>query len=123
MGLAHGIRIRPGGISSRFGVSAASLPGVAAIARRSPRVEGLGVSFFVRSGDLRGRSWADVAHGVVLEAAKLEEDAGKPVIAFDVGGGCSPGEFDERWVSDFRDAFAAARECLRYLEYSYIEPG
>jgi diaminopimelate decarboxylase len=123
MGLAHGIRIRPAGISSRFGVAGASLSDVAAIARRSPRVEALGVSFFVRSGDLQGRSWADVAHGVILEAAKLEEDAGKPVMAFDVGGGCSPGEFDERWASDFRDTFAAARERLRYLEHSYIEPG
>jgi diaminopimelate decarboxylase len=123
MGMAHGIRIRPAGISSRFGVPAAGLRGIAGIARKSPRVAALGVSFFVRSQDLRGRPWADVARGVVLEAAKLEEDAAKPVIVFDAGGGCSPAEFDERWATEFRETFATAQERLRFVERSYIEPG
>jgi diaminopimelate decarboxylase len=123
MEVAHGIRLRPSGVSSRFGVEVDAIDEVATMARRSAAVTNLGVSFFIRSQDAGRHAWLGIAREVVADAVLLERLAGKPVTILNLGGGCSPAEFDERWTSVYPPVLDFARDQLRFIERIYIEPG
>lgn len=123
MELAHGIRVKPTGISSRFGVGIDAIPDIALVAHRSPGIVALGVSFFIRSQDAGRRAWLAIAREIIEDAVLLERLSGKPVTVLDVGGGCCPAEFDDRWSSVFPELLTFAPDRLRWLERVYIEPG
>ncbi len=98
----HGVRLRPSMIGSRFGVPVddddALVPAVRAIPPDVP----IGVSFHARHEDFHGASWRDVAGDVLDRAVALERAAERRVVAFDVGGGWTTGEFDANFEPDMR---------------------
>lgn len=120
---AHGLRIRPPEVRSRFGVPATELDREIDVIGNAAPIAALAVSFFVRSEDLDGKPWSDVALDVVQYAARLERTTGKPVLAIDLGGGCSPREFQERVETDFPLVIAEATSGLPNLSAIFIEPG
>jgi diaminopimelate decarboxylase len=118
-----GVRIRPDGISSRFGVPRDRFEELASAVRTSGRAQ-CAVSFHVRPQDFGERSWRDVAGSAIEAAAWLERATGCEVIVFDVGGGKTPAEFDAAVLAgDFEWATARATAALRNLRMLVAEPG
>jgi len=89
-----GVRLRPEGIPSHFGLPRNRLSAAATAIRASGR-ERFGVAFHVRPQDYGGRSFVEIVEDVLAMARDLEKAAGVPLTVFDVGGGKRPAEFDE----------------------------
>jgi diaminopimelate decarboxylase len=119
----HGVRLRPSMLDSRFGITvddgAALHAAVAAVSADTP----IGVSFHARREDFRGAGWRDVAADVLERAVALELRTGRRVVAFDVGGGWTPEEFDATFAADIgwlvARVVAALPSCTRLI----VEPG
>jgi diaminopimelate decarboxylase len=119
----QGVRLRPSMISSRFGVPVDEERDLGDAVGATPPDTPLGISFHARHEDFKGASWRDVAGDVVQRAVALERRTGRSVVAFDVGGGWTPEEFDASFQPDMRwlvdrifDALPACAELL-------FEPG
>jgi diaminopimelate decarboxylase len=119
----HGVRLRPSMIGSRFGVPVDDDEALLAAVATSPPGTPVGVSFHARHGDFHGASWRDVAGDVLDRAIAIERRTGRPVVAFDVGGGWTPEEFNASFQPDMRwlvDRIAAVLpNCTAVL----FEPG
>ncbi len=119
----HGIRLRPSMIGSRFGVpvddEAALIAAIAACPPQTP----LGISFHARHGDFHGASWRDVAGDVLERAIAIERRTGRHVVAFDVGGGWTPEEFDASFEPDMRWMVDRIAESLPFCTALLFEPG
>lgn len=120
-GRVNGARLRPSMIESRFGIALEDDVALAAIARRGSGP--LAVSFHVRREDFRGASWRDVASDVVERAVALQARAGRPVVAFDVGGGWTTNEFDDLFVTDTRWLAGRLERALPACREILAEPG
>lgn len=119
----HGVRLCPAMIGSRFGVPLEDDPSLHAAARALPAGAPLAVSFHARRGDFKGASWRDVAGDVLARAALLERESGRPVVAFDVGGGWTPAEFEADFVSDAGWAMDRIAALLPRCARLIAEPG
>src|SRR5581483_5364135 len=118
----QGVRLRPSLLRSRFGVPVEDDAALAAAASRAP-VRAIAISFHARRGDFAGASWNDVANDVLRRAVTLQRETGRTVVAFDVGGGWTPGEFDSafaRETATFAERLAADLPACRTL---VVEPG
>jgi diaminopimelate decarboxylase len=98
----HGVRLRPSMIASRFGVPVDDDAALIAAVRATPAGTPLGVSFHARREDFKGASWRDVAGDVLDRAIALEHATGRRIVAFDVGGGWTPEDFDAHFEPDMR---------------------
>jgi diaminopimelate decarboxylase len=98
----NGVRLRPSMIASRFGVPVDEDPELLEAAAATPPGTRLGVSFHVRREDYKGATWRDLAADVLQRAVALQAHAGRPVVAFDVGGGWTPEQFDADFQTDMR---------------------
>lgn len=117
-----GVRIRPPGIDSRFGVPAARLDEVARLAREAcPK--SFALSFHVRPQDYGGRTWSELAHAVIAAAVHLTETMGTPIVAFDGGGGWTPDAFDALLDVELPNVARAIGERLPSVRELIIEPG
>lgn len=119
----HGVRLRPARIGSRFGVPAGDEAALRAAIAALHDDRPLAVSFHVRPGDYHGATWRDVAGDVLRRALALERDTGRPVVAFDVGGGLTPAEFDARFGDDAAWLVARLRAELPRCAVLIAEPG
>ncbi len=118
-----GIRIRPDGIESRFGLTRADAQQAAAIVARSGR-DVAAVSFHVRPQDYGGRNWREIALEGLRAAQLFQATSGAAIIAFDVGGGKTPAEFDQAVrEGDFVWLRRTARALLPALQVLFAEPG
>ena len=88
-----GVRLRPPGIASHFGIVQERLSDLAREVRGSGRRE-IGVSFHVRPEDYGGYVFRTLVQAVVERAQELERYSGAQIIVFDAGGGKRPDEFD-----------------------------
>ncbi|HEX3550775.1 MAG TPA: hypothetical protein VHT53_10385 [Candidatus Elarobacter sp.] len=100
--LVGGARLRPSMLDSRFGVPVDDDDALAAAVARTPPAAPFAVSFHARRGDFHGASWRDVAADVLERAIALQSRTGRPIVAFDVGGGWTPEEFDAEFERDVR---------------------
>lgn len=118
-----GIRIRPPGISSRFGVPSGRLHELLQVMRESGRRE-TAVSFQVRSEDYGENTFRGIAAAVLEIASQIESRTGMHVVGFDTGGGRSAIEFDASAAAgdyDFIHDAVCAR--LPHVREIIIEPG
>jgi diaminopimelate decarboxylase len=120
---AHGVRLRPRGVASRFGVDAEEERRLVRAIERSPHIDALACSFFTRSEDIAHRTFVDVAREIADRAADLERATGKPVVLFDIGGGCSPAEFNQRLRRDLPRVADIVVRTLPNVGQVVIEPG
>jgi len=118
-----GVRLRPQGIASRFGVPQEDFDDLLACATRLQKDLEFGVSFHVRPEDFAGRSWRDIAGNVLHSAAKLERHAGHPVAVLDFGGGWTPEAFRNALVQELPETLSEARRTLPHLREVFLEPG
>lgn len=122
-GSVVGIRIRPPGIESRFGVPVDRLADLGAAMRRSGRAE-TAVSFQVRSEDYGGNTFRGIASAVLDVASQLEAKTAMRVVAFDAGGGRSAAEFDASFAAgDYAFVHDAVQQRLPNVREIFIEPG
>jgi len=119
----HGVRLRPSMIASRFGVPVDDESSLLAAAQASPAGTPLAVSFHARHEDFHGASWRDVAGDVLDRAVALERATGRRVVAFDVGGGWKPDEFDASFEPDMRWLAGRIAAALPSCTALLFEPG
>jgi diaminopimelate decarboxylase len=117
-----GIRLRPSMIQSRFGVPLEDRSMLEGAVRRAA-VKKIACSLHARREDFRGASWVDVCADTIERAAHLERATGSAVVAFDVGGGWQPHEFDQSFASDARLIVERIRQKLQNVRHLIIEPG
>jgi diaminopimelate decarboxylase len=118
-----GARLRPSMIASRFGVPVDEDDALAAVLGVAPRDLPFGVSFHARHEDFKGASWSDVADDVLDRAVALERRTGRRVVAFDVGGGWEPAEFDASFQTGVRRLVDRIVASLPYCTRLFFEPG
>lgn len=119
----HGVRLRPAMIGSRFGVPIEDDPDLRAAICALPDSVPVAVSFHARHEDFKGASWRDVASDVLGRAAAIERQCGRRVVAFDVGGGWTPAQFDASFEPDMRWAVDRIAEALPNCTRLIAEPG
>jgi diaminopimelate decarboxylase len=117
-----GIRLRPSMIRSRFGVPLEDRSMLEGAVRRAA-VKEIACSLHARREDFHGASWVDVCEDTIERAAQLERATGRAVVAFDVGGGWQPHEFDESFASDASLIVDRIRRQLPNVRHFIIEPG
>lgn len=121
-----GLRLRPPGIPSRFGIELGSPETVLRLHRLVaglPTGTSLAIHMHISHALVGCRVWRAFAETLVDEACVLQGVSGHPVTILDLGGGCHPGDFDAElaWVSGpFRDR-ASMR--LPHLQTIILEPG
>jgi diaminopimelate decarboxylase len=118
-----GIRLRPSMIASRFGVPIEDESELRAAVASGSHDLPLAASYHARREDFKGASWRDVADDVLQRAVALELSTGRRIVAFDVGGGWTPEEFDASFESDIAwmvdRVIASLPACTRV----FFEPG
>ncbi|MBV8369276.1 MAG: hypothetical protein JO036_10190 [Candidatus Eremiobacteraeota bacterium] len=119
----HGVRLRPSMIASRFGVPVDDEAQLTALVAAAPPGTALGVSFHARHEDFHGASWRDVAGDVLDRAVALEARTGRHVVAFNVGGGWTPDEFDASFERDVRWLVERIVDLLPDCTKLLFEPG
>lgn len=118
-----GIRVRPPGIESRFGIVESQLDEVADAIRASGR-RTTGVSLHVRPEDFGNRSWRQIIASAIDFAREIEKRTRAKVTAFDVGGGKTPVEFDQSIAAgDFAWLLRETVAALPYAHAIFAEPG
>jgi diaminopimelate decarboxylase len=118
-----GLRLRPGGVHSRFGIAECDWKRAAHAVKQSKR-SCTAISFQVRSEDHPPGGFRRLVDEITQAAAWFERESGAPVVAFDSGAGRSAREFDEseyRHDYDFLDDLIGRR--LPNVRESLIEPG
>ncbi len=73
--------------------------------------------------DFHGASWRDVAGDVLERAAAIERRTGRHVVAFDVGGGWTPEQFDADFAADMRWVVDRIAALLPHCTRLIAEPG
>ncbi len=118
-----GVRVRPPGVSSRFGIDESQLPALCEAIRSSGR-RTLGISLHVRPQDFDGRNWRDIVGLAIDLARQVERRTRARVTAFDVGGGKTPLEFDRAFArGDFAWLLRETALALPYTHAIFAEPG
>lgn len=118
-----GVRIRPAGIDSRFGVPVERFDELVRAMRKNGRTE-TAVSFQVRSEDYGDNDFRGIASSVLEVAALLESQTEIRVAAFNVGGGRSAAEFDASAAAgDFAFVHYSAQQRLPNVREIMMEPG
>lgn len=118
-----GFRVRPEGISSRFGIAREDVPDAIAAIRASGR-RSIALSFHVRPQDYGSRTWREIVDEVVAFGKDLERATRSRIAAFDVGGGPTPAEFDRLVAAgDLTWLISTVTLELPSTEAIYLEPG
>lgn len=125
-GAVVGVRVRPAGVVSRFGVDLHDEPVLTAVARAlaglDPRV-GVGLHVHVSPRDVGAAGWWQVVDDVVGLAGEVEERSGRPVRCLDLGGGWDAAGLLDHLLPGLPDLLTRARERLASLAEVVLEPG
>lgn len=118
-----GVRLRPAGIASRFGVPMNRFGDLTAAIRECGRNE-LGVSFQVRAEDYGAYDFRGLVDTVSETAARIAAETGVTIVVFDVGAGRSPQQFDAAAENgDFTYAAKVVQARLPGVREIVAEPG
>lgn len=118
-----GVRVRPAGVTSRFGITEEQLDDVCDAIRATAR-RTTGVSLHVRPEDFGRHSWRAIVASAIEYARYIEAKSGARVTAFDVGGGKTPVEFDRSLAAgDFAWLLRETHVALPYASDVFAEPG
>ncbi|HEY0613950.1 MAG TPA: hypothetical protein VGC96_04890 [Candidatus Elarobacter sp.] len=123
VGAVQGVRLRPSMIASRFGVPVEDDRELCDAVSSAPETVQLGVSFHVRREDFKGAGWRDVASDVLDRAVALQRRTARRVVAFDVGGGWTPDEFEAQFHADMRWLVPRIVDVLPSCTHVIFEPG
>lgn len=119
----HGVRLRPAMIASRFGVSLEDEEKLHEAIDALPEDAPLAVSFDVRREGHRGALWRDIAGDVLERAVRIQRQSGRRLVAFDIGGGWTPEQFDADFAGDVRWLTDRIVDRLPYCTDLIAEPG
>lgn len=126
VGSVIGVRLRPPGVKSRFGVPVSPWSAFEELVeglRQLPSEVEVGIHFHAaQSFSGVGRWWA-AFEAVLRSAAALEEASGRNVVCFDVGGGWYPEEWDELLAQGLPDLAARVAAALPSCRELIVEPG
>lgn len=118
-----GVRMRPTGIASRFGLSLDRLGELVQAVSTCGRRE-IGISFHVRPEDYGSYTFRTLAEAAVDWATEVERRSGARVVVLDVGGGKRPCELDDVISNgDFEWLQAHSRSRLPHIRAILAEPG
>ncbi len=117
-----GIRIRPAGVQSRFGVPIACSAEIGRLLQRF-RPKRFALSFHVRPQDYGGRTWSQLASTVIAAGVELSEKTGTPIVALDGGGGWTPSSLDELLDTELARVAQAIHTHLPFVRQLILEPG
>ncbi len=122
-GALVGIRVRPPGIPSRFGIVESQLDAICDAIRASGR-RTTAVSLHVRPEDFGDRSWRQIVASAIDVAREIERRTSAKVTVFDVGGGKTPVEFDQSLAAgDFAWLLRETVAALPSAHAIFAEPG
>ncbi|GIG21081.1 diaminopimelate decarboxylase [Cellulomonas chitinilytica] len=121
-----GVRVRPPGVTSRFGVELHD-PSVldavvGSLSRLRPDVR-LGLHVHVPPRDVGAPRWWELVDGVVRAAAELESRSGRAVRCLDLGGGWEPADLLDGMLPRLRRTLGGVRRRLERLDEVLLEPG
>jgi diaminopimelate decarboxylase len=117
-----GIRLRPAMLrTSRFGIPVEE-DDVLAGQLRDLGVP-LGISMHARRADYAGATWRDLCEDLIRRGAKFERETNCRIVAFDVGGGWEPRQFDHEFPADAAWLVDRLSAALPDVETLVIEPG
>jgi diaminopimelate decarboxylase len=120
-----GIRLRPKGVQSRFGIDleTAEHQRLIDILRFDVRVKRIGVSMHVPEARVGLERWVELAAQTIDSAAALESDTKRPIAILNLGGGWASESVGTEWSDALNRVARAARAKLTSLEEIIIEPG
>lgn len=121
-----GVRLRPPGVESRFGVQMDSPEEFEEIVRAAaflPTGRDFGVSVHVQSSEVGVERWHALARSAVYFGAAVQELTGKWVRILDLGGGWAAADLESALSLTIPDLVAAARPSLPHLDQVVLEPG
>ncbi|MDQ6826297.1 MAG: hypothetical protein M3Z14_03745 [Candidatus Eremiobacteraeota bacterium] len=118
-----GIRLRPGGIVSRFGVAREEFDDLISCAAEFSGAIDLGVSFHVRPEDYAGQTWQEITRNVIESANEMEHRCGCCITVLDLGGGWTPDSFRHALRREVPQALRAVRSFLPHVREVFLEPG
>ena len=121
-----GVRLRPPGIKSRFGVPVtpwASFVDLSEGLRQLPSEVEVGLHFHAAQSFIGvDRWWASFEAGLRCAVA-LEQASGRPIVCFDVGGGWYPEEWDSILIPRLEELTIRVATALPNCRELIIEPG
>lgn len=126
--LAHiiGVRLRPLGFDSRFGISLEA-PGVfeelASLIRMIPTEYSLGVHFHGSSIMIGTQRWWRFCRAMLQLAKSIEEASGRKIECLDIGGGWFPDDWTSELETHFEDVLSWITELLPSVKQLILEPG
>jgi len=121
-----GIRVRPPGVQSRFGLDVEDAAAFAELvsAMRSASTEiSLGLSMHVQSSVVGIGRWSQAVRALIEFASTIEQLTGRPVVCLDVGGGWEADDFADILRHDMRAHVTQAKNKIRGLANLILEPG
>lgn len=120
-----GLRLRPPGIASRFGVDVEEPREFAASveALRDHAGVDFGVSVHVQSSAIGLGRWAQAIRATIELAAALADVTARPLVALDLGGGWAHDDLDDVFTTLLPPLVHAAHIALPHLRVLLIEPG
>lgn len=123
-----GVRVRPPGTSSRFGIAVEEFDvftRLATVIAKIPRHLDLGVHFHIASSAVGIPKWWNLFDSVVLWAQALELSGHRAVSCLDIGGGWFPEDLlaNNNAGEQFADAIKRAKRLLPNLSHVILEPG
>ena len=118
-----GVRVRPPGIASRFGVPFDRIDQLCEIIRTAGLRE-LGVSFHVRPEDFGSYDFRKLSETVLEYCAALGERSHARITAFDAGGGKRPAELDREIREGVLESLVSCASMrLPHIRNVFLEPG
>ncbi len=123
-----GLRLRPAGTRSRFGISFDDFQDFRRVANLMiPLREmgaDLGLHIHVASDTIGIQQWLRILESTIRTAAGLESASQTPIKCLDLGGGWLPSDFDNGdLLSSLAQQLVAAQTCLPSLSEIILEPG
>lgn len=121
-----GVRLRPPGITSRFGIAVtpwASFADLVDGVRQLPSEVEVGVHFHAAQSFIGVERWWASFESSLQCAAALEQASGRPIACFDVGGGWYPEEWDSIVIPRLQEMTGRVASALPRCRELIIEPG
>ena len=126
VGSVTGVRLRPPGVKSRFGVPVSPWSAFEELVerlRQLPSEVEVGIHFHAAQSFIGVARWWASFDAVLRSAAALEEASGRAFVCFDVGGGWYPEGWDEVLVRGLSDVAGRVAATLPNCRELIVEPG
>jgi diaminopimelate decarboxylase len=121
-----GVRLRPPGIGSRFGISLETpqeLADLVEMVRSLPRKYAFGIHFHMASSNIGVRDWWHLFESMLTWSRAIEHLSLRPIECLDMGGGWFPDDWHLKSPDRLQRAIARAKQALPHLQEIVSEPG